>query len=1360
MSPHGSPSAVLVLSTVIFAGLPGPALAGPDPVTYSGSTATFTGDQYDGIWGGRDFSLLYLDQGFPRILTTLSVHSLTNLIWPGVLGGPVGPGVSFIVLGANGSNGGDGYIGGDGGNGVGGLGLTINFAADPWPGVSYWPTGFIMTDGPSAHGITAQSIAGNGGHGGDGYDAGILPVWGGDGGHGGGGGDVNIASDSVIFAQGDGAHGIYALSQGGDGGNGGDAWAGSYVEGGDGGHGGTGGAVNVLSTDVIATTGARAHGIVAQSLGGASGYGGDGGGIFGGAGSGSTSGRGGTVEVTSDVPIPNHDGWTFDRAIETYGTESYGIFAQSVGGFAGAGGGGGGLAFWGGSGASSGDGGAVTVTNTGSIQTYFYGSAAIVGQSIGGGGGTAGDTGGLVAIGGSGSAGGDGGEVDIINNGALTTSAGNASGIIAQSIGGGGGIGAGSGGLISIGGDGNSSGGGGYVYVQNAGAITTAGAESDGIFAQSVGGGGGRAKASGGVISFGGTGGASGDGGDVYVSNATISANLTTTGFDANAILAESIGGGGGRGGGVYGVAPFISSTIGGNAAGGGDGGNVSIYSAPATINTTGAFSHGIFGHTVGGGGGGGGNSLSVAAGVPFSGSTAVGGSGGIGGNGGTVDVTNLSHVTTHGSQAHALFAESLGGGGGAGGNAISLSATIGTATAMGIGLNLAIGGNGGDGGGGLGVDVGNSGDLASASFGADGILAQSIGGGGGSGGNSVSGGLAFESIVASTAIGGAGGGGGSGGPVIIWSSGGIETQGNSAYGILAQSIGGGGGVGGNSLALNVDVTDFRHLLIELVEPQVTFASALGASGGGAGAGGTVDVTSQGPITTQGSFAHGILAQSIGNGGGAGGDELALDLSFLGTTPTDLLGTVALDTKPRIGGTGGSGGSGATVNVDNGNNVTTQGGFAQGILAQSVGGGGGASGTSIEDERQLISGSTSTVELGRNQGGSGNGGSVTVSNTADITTHGGFAHGILAQSIGGGGGFAGISEDVTDSTLGNALHAAGITLTDTPGLGIGFAGSSGGGGSAGSVTVTHSGTITTFGQSSHGILAQSAAGGGVAGPVTVTTGSNIIAYGADSHGILAQSVGWNGTGGDIAVTIGGIVQGGSGNGVGVKIDGGASNTVTNSGDVSALSGVAIAANVGNDTVDNYGVITGTVSLGAGVNAFANHEGAIFNSGPVVDLGAGSALTNAGTLSPGGLGSIADTVLDGDLIELVTGAAPTLEFDIGGLLSGDYDLLDVSGTASLGGILDVSVWDGFPLHRGDSFDILTADTITGVFDSWLFAGRGGGLDFDISYLLDPTGADIVRLAVKNAVPEPFSLVLIGTGVIGIVFVTKGKRASMC
>ncbi len=72
------------------------------------------------------------------------------------------------------------------------------------------------------------------------------------------------------------------------------------------------------------------------------------------------------------------------------GTNSYGIFAQSIGGFGGAGGTGAGLVGFGADGASAGPGGIVSVTNSGSITTDQDFSHAIFAQSIGGGGGTGG----------------------------------------------------------------------------------------------------------------------------------------------------------------------------------------------------------------------------------------------------------------------------------------------------------------------------------------------------------------------------------------------------------------------------------------------------------------------------------------------------------------------------------------------------------------------------------------------------------------------------------------------------------------------------------------------------------------------------------------------------------------------------------------------------------------------------------------------------------------------------------------------------------------------------------------------------------------------------------------------------------
>ena len=81
-----------------------------------------------------------------------------------------------------------------------------------------------------------------------------------------------------------------------------------------------------------------------------------------------------------------------------------------------------------------------------------------------------------------------------------------------------------------------------------------------------------------------------------------------------------------------------------------------------------------------------------------------------------------------------------------------------------------------------------------------NGIVAQSIGGGGGSGGFSIAGSASFGGGAAGS-IGGHGGTGGNAGTVTVTNTGSIFTAGEQANGIEAQSIGGGGGNGGYSVA-------------------------------------------------------------------------------------------------------------------------------------------------------------------------------------------------------------------------------------------------------------------------------------------------------------------------------------------------------------------------------------------------------------------------------------------------------------------------------------------------------------------------------------------------------------------------------
>jgi outer membrane autotransporter protein len=309
-----------------------------------------------------------------------------------------------------------------------------------------------------------------------------------------------------------------------------------------------------------------------------------------------------------------------------------------------------------------------------------------------------------------------------------------------------------------------------------------------------------------------------------------------------------------------------------------------------------------------------------------------------------------------------------------------------------------------------------------------------------------------------------------------------------------------------------------------------------------------------------------------------------------------------------------------------------------------------------------------------------------VTNSATIVTQGASSHGIFAQSVGGGGGFAGILNPYGMTTTTFGANAHGV-LMQTEGIGATFAGSLGGLGSGGNVVVVHSGDIITSGQGSHGIFAQSAGGLLSAGTVGVSVNGDISTHGRDSDGIRAQSIG--GTGGsNITVDIlSGRIQGGSGSGGGVHLMNGAANTVSNRGTITTVDGMAGAAirgTTGNDTINNFGTVVGSVDLGTGSNALNNNAGATFNTGSIVNLGVGRTLTNAGTLSPGGSANPFTTTLTGSLVQTGTG---TFETDV--YADGRHDRLVVGrGSAALNGTLLVRRHAGL-YQNGTTYRVLDA-----------------------------------------------------------------------
>ncbi|WP_428928017.1 hypothetical protein [Marinibacterium sp. SX1] len=1058
-----------------------------------------------------------------------------------------------------------GSAGGGGGNGDA---VTVSLA-DSSDGVD------ISTEGVESDGFVAQSVGGGGGLGGSVTDNDIITTFnskaGTGGGTGGDGSTVDVTLAGSITTSGASSTGILVQSVGNGGGSAGHYHTTSVADlsfgvnvGASGGSGGNGDTVTLETSVTVSTYGDHSDGILVQSIGGG---GGDssavtdletaGVNLDNGVRTGATGGDGGDG---GEVHLAN----TGD--ILTQGDNSNGILAQSTGGGGGKGGATHnlnygsiplGAATLGAGGGVGGTAATVEVANSGDIVTSGNNSRGLMAQSTGGGGGIAGTTLNLDVtaasidgtVGGSGGSGNASDLVGVVNEGDILTYGSAAAAIWAQSIGGGGGLGeftfSGSVDVasmsISVGSDGGDGGSGGDVIIANAGDLETNDDNSEGIFAQSQGGAGGKAgliadaQTNAGEISgdismtVGGTGGKGGTAGLVDVANA---GTIRTSGYQSYGIYAQSTGGDGGTGGAVYAATVNVGAdgtlsldvTVGGDGGDSGTGGAVLVENLDgADITTEGHYSDAIYAQSVGGNGGNGGGSYAFYAaattGANLSSTISVGGSGGTGATGGDVGVLNAADLYTSGGNSNGIFAQSIGGNGGAGSYGI---AYIGEFAAedddyLNGGFNTYVGGSGGTGTDAGTVEVINSGNITTMQDTSYGIYAQSTGGGGGSGGNAGAYTLGYtqdsgadveqKGFTLNYTMGGSGGGSGDGNTVTVeHGSGAISTSGTASYGIFAQSVGGGGGTGGNGepgiegwLADVYDVYEKVNSVKEVYELVKELPGSLleswtinvGGSGGASGKGGNVSVSNGGTIRTSGDSGTAIFAQSIGGGGGSGGD-----------------GAQGLLTSLTVAGSDSGGGKGGDIDVSSTGAITTAGDGAMGIFAQTVGGGGGSAGdiegsvvTELVDLLETF-GALVAQKADGAKGGNGGDVAITVGAAGSITTGGQDAHGIWAQSVGGGGGAQG---EISSGMAEDGVNA-GI-------------GSTGADGNAGYVNIAVDGAITTTGAGAHGIVAMSSSGGTTdnsyedpdtdsssdyySGGIKIEVGGQVRAEGADTRAILA-----------------------------------------------------------------------------------------------------------------------------------------------------------------------------------------------------------------------------------------------------------------
>jgi len=212
------------------------------------------------------------------------------------------------------------------------------------------------------------------------------------------------------------------------------------------------------------------------------------------------------------------------------------------------------------------------------------------------------------------------------------------------------------------------------------------------------------------------------------------------------------------------------------------------------------------------------------------------------------------------------------------------------------------------------------------------------------------------------------------------------------------------------------------------------------------------------------------------------------------------------------------------------------------------------------------------------------------------------------------------------------------------------------------------------------------------------------------------------------------------------------NLTSSSSDFSNAGTMNIGANstftVGGS--HDYVQTGGTTTLGATTSFLA------VASGHSVDIGGGT-LQGFGTIT-GNLSNTGGTIMPGTPgvtgILTVTGnysdpPSSQLFIQIGGPNPGTgFSQLDIAGTASLGGMLDVSLINGFTPFNGEQFVILTSSGLSGSFlDNTI---HDGNVTFTVAYSPSGFPNDVVLDASVSSpvVPEPASWLMLGLGLTAV------------
>ncbi len=194
-------------------------------------------------------------------------------------------------------------------------------------------------------------------------------------------------------------------------------------------------------------------------------------------------------------------------------------------------------------------------------------------------------------------------------------------------------------------------------------------------------------------------------------------------------------------------------------------------------------------------------------------------------------------------------------------------------------------------------------------------------------------------------------------------------------------------------------------------------------------------------------------------------------------------------------------------------------------------------------------------------------------------------------------------------------------------------------------------------------------------------------------------------------------------------------SITNNGDFDNLSvinnnNIFTNSNTGSitngddaaDSFDNNGtLILNGFLTNFDATALDNTGGTIEGTGTIT-----GDFTNAGTVSPAGSGALSTLTIDGDFTN--TG---TVSIEINETPSSD--VLNVTGTANLGGTLEVLIYTLGEIQPGQDFIPVTAPTVIGTFATYIYPG----IPSDWTQVTNPT--DFTFSYSNLAAPLPIELV---------------------